>query len=200
MKKQHWVDRKTTCAAVSIVLSLVACAKSFDMSGERLTPLGPEWGVVIGSVLVKSLTSENENSLPAADINYAFKIVQSSSGDPHGTSPYAEQYGLQVKTGEERTFVSRLRTGRYLVKHFSQERLTGIGGDLDLVIESKAGEVRYVGRLLVEVPERALRGKAYRFSIENAREATLARLPTAHAELTAQVVDAPMRLRERSAP
>jgi hypothetical protein len=186
---------------MSIALSLVACAKSFDMSGDRLTPLGPEWGVVIGSVLVKQAKLADKSTKSDADMpTYEFDIVQSQPGDPEGESPYAERYHLQAKVGEERMFISRLRTGRYLVKNFAKEGITGTGGDLELIFDTMAGEVRYIGRLLVEVPQRVSRGKEYRFIVENAREGTLRKMSDRHAELAAQAVDAPMRSRESSAP
>jgi len=189
-------------AVLALVLSLAACAKSFDMSGERLTSVGPEWGIVIGSVLVKpvKLTEERDRSKDAAEATYEFDIVQSPPGDPDGESPYAERYHLEAKAGEERIFVSRLRTGRYLVKNFAQERIIGTGGDLGLVFDSMAGEVRYIGRLLVEVPERVSRGKPYRFTVENAREATLTGISSEHKELARQAVDNPLRSREQPIP
>ena len=188
--------------ALVLMISLVACAKSFDMSSERLTPLGPEWGIVIGSVLVKPVKPADESgkTRSAADMTFAFDIVQSQPGDPEGETPYAERYRLESKAGEERLFISRLRTGRYLIKGFAQDGLAGKGGDLDLVFDSMAGEVRYLGRLLVEIPERPSRGKAYRFTVENAREETLTKVAGRHPALATQVVDVPMRLREQPAP
>jgi hypothetical protein len=185
-----------------LALSLAACAKSFDMSDERLSPLGPEWGVVIGSVLVKpvKLSSENGKSGDASDTTYEFDIVQSQPGDPEGETPYAERYRLQSKAGEERVFISRLRTGRYMMRSFAQDRMAGKGGDLGIVFDSMAGEVRYVGRLLVEVPQRVSRGKEYRFTVENRREKTLTKIAEQHPDLAKQAVDVPMRPREEPAP
>ena len=195
------MDHNKIWTTLLIALSLAACAKSFDMSDERLTPLGPEWGVVIGSVLVKpvKLADETPKSRDAADMVYEFDIVQSPPGDPDGESPYAERYRLEAKAGEERIFLSRLRTGRYLVKSFSQQRITGIGGDVGLTFESMAGEVRYVGRLLIEVPQRVSRGKEYRYTVENAREAALTHVPARHADLAMRAIDAPMRPRAEEA-
>jgi hypothetical protein len=181
--------------AFLLTLSLAACTKSFDMSNERLTPLSPEWGVVIGSVLVKPLKQADDTgkSRDAADTTFAFDIVQSQPGDVEGESPYAERYRLESKAGEERVFISRLRTGRYMIRSFAQDRIAGKGGDLGLVFDCMAGEVRYLGRLLVEVPQRVTRGKEYRFTVENAREATLMKVAGPHPELAKQAVDAPMR-------
>jgi hypothetical protein len=198
MNERRWLHRRTTWMAISIVLSLVACAKSFDMSAERLTPLGSESGIVIGSVLVKA-ADDNPKSGDAADMTYQFDIVQSLPGSPDG-SPNAKRYRLEARAGEERTFVSSLREGPYLFKSFAQERIVGVGGDLGLVFESRAGEIRYIGRLVVEVPQRVSRGKEYRFTVENARASTLTQISVRHPELAKQAVDAPMRTRERLAP
>lgn len=186
MKHRH---HRWTVAAIA--LALTACAKSFDMSGERLTPLGPEWGIVIGSVLVKAADD--------SDMTYQFDIVQSLPGSPDG-GPNSKRYRLGAKAGEERTFVSSLREGKYLFKSFAQEKIVGVGGDLGLVFESMAGEIRYIGRLVVEVPQRVSRGKEYRFTVENARASTLTQISNRHPELARQAVDAPMRTREQSAP
>ena len=176
-------------------LSVVACAKSFDMSDERLTPLGPEWGVVIGSVLVKpaKLPNESGKARDAADMTYEFEIVQIQPGDPEGESPYAERYRLESKAGEERVFISRLRTGTYSIRSFAQGGIAGKGGDLGLVFDCMAGEVRYLGRLLVEVPQRLSRGKEYRYAVENARDRTLTNIAVRHPDLAAKAVDAPIR-------
>ena len=187
---------------LAIGMSVVACAKSFDMSSERLTPVGPEWGIVIGSVLVKpaKVSDESGKSRDAAEATYEFDIVQSQPGDPEGESPYAERYRLDSKAGEERVFISRLRSGRYMIRSFAQDRIAGKGGDLGLVFDSMAGEVRYIGRLVVEVPQRVSRGKEYRYMVENAREATVTKIVGAQPELAKRVVDAPMRLLEQEAP
>jgi hypothetical protein len=192
------MNRTPFWMALMTTLSMAACAKSFDMSGEQLTPLGPEWGVVIGSVLIKPVrTADDKKKAPdPAEMSYELEIVQSPPGDPDGESPYAERYRLDAKTGEERMFISRLRTGRYLFKNFGQDRVVGTGGDLDLVFETMAGEVHYIGRLVLEVPQRASRGKEYRFAVENSREATLAHITGRHPDLAQQAIDAPMRSRE----
>lgn len=194
--------RTSILAAIGIAISLVSCSTSFDMSGERLTALGPEWGVVIGSVLVKpvKVAGEDDKRRDAADTTYEFDIVQSPPGDPDGESPYSERYRLDAKAGEERIFISRLRSGRYLMKTFSKDNMMGIGGDLDLLFDSMAGEVRYIGRVLVEIPQRVSRGKGYRFTVENARESTLAQVSHDHPDLAQRAVDFPMRVRERPEP
>ena len=198
------VRRVTAIAmtSVAVLFGLASCTTSFDMSGERITPPGPEWGVVIGSVLVqpeKVASGKNATGRDVSGSSYEFDIVRIQPGDPNGEGPYVEQYRLDAKAGEERIFISRLRSGQFLIRSFHEEGMTGLGGELDLVFASMAGEIRYIGRVLVEIPQRVSRGKGYRFTVENAREPTLAQVSQQHADLTKDVVDQPMQARERPA-
>lgn len=188
---------------VAALFALASCAKSLDMSGERITKPGPEWGVVIGSVLVQPETIASGKKAAgrnAADATYVFDFVQIQPADPDGEAPYAEWYRLDAKAGEERIFISRLRPGQYLIRRFHQAAVAGLGGELDVVFDTAPGEIRYIGRVRVEIPQRVSSGKAYRFTVENAREATLAQVSTRHGDLTEAAVDGPMYVRARAAP
>jgi hypothetical protein len=200
-----WRATAIAMISVAVLFGLASCTAPFDMSNEHLTPPGPEWGLVIGSVLVQP-----EKGVPGQDVighdaagpgsSYQFNIVRIQPGDPKGESPYVEQYRLNAKAGEERVFISRLRSGQFLFRSFEEEGTTGLGGELDLVFTSMAGEIRYIGRVLVKIPERISKGNRYRFTVENAREPTLAEVSRQHADLTKDVVDEPMQARERPGP
>ena len=177
---------------------LISCTTPFDMSDERITAPGPDWGVVIGSVLVRPVEMASDKNAAGRDVldsSYEFDIVPIQPGDPNGEGPYVKQYRLDAKGGEERIFIARLRSGQYLIRRFHEEKLTGLGGELDLVFASMAGEVRYIGRVVVEIPRRISKGKDYRFTVENAREPTLAKVSTQHPELTKDAVNIPMQAR-----
>ena len=197
--------RRATAIAmtsVAVLFGSASCTTPLDMSGERITPPGPAWGVVIGSVLVQSekvASDEHATGHNVSGSSYEFDIVRIQPGDPNGEGPYVEKYRLDAKSGEERIFISRLRSGQYLIRSFRDEEVTGLGGELDLVFASMAGEIRYIGRVLVEIPQRLSRGKGYRFTVENAREPTLAQVSQQHADLTKAVVDEPMQARGRPA-
>ena len=197
-----WRATAITMTSVAVLFGLASCTTSFDMSGERITSPGPEWGVVIGSVLVqpeKVASGKNATGRDVSGSFYEFDIVRIQPGDPNGGGPYVEQYRLDAKAGEERIFISRLRSGQFLIKSFHEEGMIGLGGELDLVFASMAGEIRYIGRVLVEIPQRVSRGKGYRFTVENAREPTLAQVSQQYADLTKAVVDEPMQARGRPA-
>lgn len=188
---------------IAALFALASCATPFDMSAERVALPGPEWGVVIGSVLVQPETdslSKNATGRDASRVFYEFDIVQIQPADPDGTGPYAQRYRLDAKAGEERIFISRMRPGQYLIREFHEEGVVGLGGKLDVVFAVTPGEIRYIGRRRVEIPRRVSSGKAYRFAVENAREATLAQVSKQHAKLTRAAVDGPMQARLRAAP
>ena len=173
------------------------------MSGDPLAPPGPEWGLVIGSVLVQPEKDASGNDTKGRDVfgsSYEFAIVHIQPGDPNGEHPYAQQFRLDATAGEERIFISSLRPGEYLIKTFKEDAVRGLGGELGLVFASEAGEVRYIGRVRVEIPDRISKGKGYRFTVENAREATLEQVSRRHAVLMKNVQDKPMHSRERLVP
>jgi hypothetical protein len=175
--------------------TVVSCAASLDMSDERIASPGPEWGVVMGSVLVRPERSAPKSA--ATDDRFAayeFEVVQIQPGDPNGERAYADRYELEAVAGQERHFLSRLRPGQYLIKNFHRSGVTGTGGDLNLLFESRPGEVRYVGRVLVELPQRLSSGNEYRFAVEDGREGTLERF-SKHGDLTNQAVTVPMSIR-----
>jgi hypothetical protein len=185
------------------LFALASCATQFDMSGQRFARPGPEWGVVIGSVVVQperlpSVKPATERE--ASSASYEFDIAQIQLSDPDGTGAYAKQYRLNTKAGEERTFISRLPPGQYLIREFHEDGVVGLAGELDLFFTVAPGEIRYIGRVRVEIPRRTSSGKPYRFAIENAREATLGLASKQHPELTTAVVDGPLQVRMDPAP
>jgi hypothetical protein len=183
---------------LALLFGLVSCTTSFDMSDERIIAPGPDWGVVIGSVLVRPeepAPGKNATGRDVFNSSFEFDIVPIQPGDPSGEGPYVKQYRLDAKGGEERIFIARLRSGQYLIRRFHQEGLTGLGGELDLIFASMAGEVRYVGRVVVEIPRRISKGKDYRFTVENAREPTLAQVSAKRPDLIKDAVNIPMQVR-----
>ncbi len=184
------------------LLALAGCATpSLDMSGGRIEPAGPDGGVVIGSVLVQA-EQEPPNSWfnrlfgrKAAGFVYDFEIVKIGGHDPEGVPPYADRYELDAKPGEERIFVARLPIGTYLFKTFRHEGLSAMGGDLGLTFSVAPDATRYIGRLFLEVPRRVTMGVPFTYTVQDARDATLAAVHKQHPDVGQQAVDAPMQAR-----
>jgi len=181
---------------LACLLTSTSCASSLDMSGARIAVPGVEWGVVVGSVLIEPERSKKPPDTQAlSEEIFVLDVVQIQPGDPEGTRPYADEYELTAKGGEEKLFVSRLRPGRYLIRSFQASGLVGLGGDLNVVFTAEPGAVRYVGRLHIVVPSRLSEDRPYRFTLEKAQQADLARLAVRYPDLANVVREGSMELR-----
>ena len=193
-------DAALWCSRIFLVgclLVATSCAKSLDMSGNRIAVPGNEWGVVVGSVVVDPEKPERPTNIqPLANETFILNVVQIQPGDPEGLSPYADQYELTTKAGENKLFISRLRPGRYLIRSFQSSGFVGLGGDIKAVFTVEPAEVRYIGRLHIMVPRYLSHDRPYRFTLQNAQQADVAKLATSHPDLADAVRDAPMELRE----
>lgn len=181
---------------VACLLFSISCAKSLDMSGDRIAVPGNEWGVVVGSVAIEPDKPERPSTIqPLATETFILEVVQIQPGDPEGTRPYAEQYELTAKAGEDKLFVSRLRPGRYLIRSFQASGFMGLGGDIKAVFTVEPGVVHYIGRLHIMVPRYLSHDRPYRFTLQNAQQADVAKLAASHPDLANVVREAPMELR-----
>lgn len=196
--------RYTMMWTVSLLLvqaGLMSCAAQLDMSAKRVNPPDEDWGIVIGSFLVAPETagSEPKSGHDASERLYVFDIIQLRSGDAgnYFTTP---KYRLEVKPGEERIFVSRLRPGSYLIRNFHEEGIVRLEGEVGGVFTVRSNEVHYIGRLRVTLPGWTAKGKAYRVVVENDRESTLGEVSKVYPDLVATVVNAPVQIGEPAAP
>ncbi|MBX3329635.1 MAG: hypothetical protein KF722_04480 [Nitrospira sp.] len=181
---------------VACLLVSTSCAKSLDMSGDRIAVPGNEWGVVVGSVEIEAEMPEKPATIqPLANETFILNVVQIQPGDPEGLSPYADTYELTTKAGEDKLFVSRLRPGRYLIRSFQASGFMGLGGDIKAEFTVEPGAVRYIGRLHITVPRYLSQDRPYRFTLKNAQQADLAKLTERHPDLANDMREAPMELR-----
>lgn len=188
--------------AIGLLLLAGCSTTSLDMSDRPIEPPGPGWGIVVGSVLVEAEDDPPDSwwnrtfGRNAEGFTYEFQIVRIEWTDRKGGShPYAEQYRLEVKPKVERTFVSRLPVGNYLIKTFRHEGLSAIGGDLEVKFTVEPGRTQYLGRLILDVPRRVSFGTPYTFRIANARDTAVAALRQRYPALAQEVVDSPMQAR-----
>ncbi len=205
MKTRAHAGLRTHAAVLllaSLVWSLASCASSLDMSQERIAAPGPEWGIVIGSVLVRQERTGSSSNIAAgaSSTMYEFDVVQTQPADPNGEGPYASRYHVEAMAGQDRPFLARLRPGHYLMKNFHRTGMSGTGGDLNLVFESQSGRVVYVGQVVVDVPPQLSHGMEYHFSVQDTHDTTFAQLAPQHGHLTQQAVTAPMQIRPAGTP
>ncbi|MBA5865472.1 MAG: hypothetical protein GDA67_02115 [Nitrospira sp. CR1.3] len=182
------------------LLVLAGCATpSFDMSDGSIEPVGPDGGIVIGSVLVQA-DQESPDSWynqwfgrKAAGFTYDFEIVRAQTIDPDKAGRYADRYELDAKPKEERIFVARVAAGNYLIRTFRHEGMSAMGGQLDVRFSVAPGKTHYIGRLILDVPRRVTLGSPYTYKVEDARETTLAVVQKRQPGLAQNVVNAPMQ-------
>ena len=166
------------------------------MSGDRIAVPGIEWGVVVGSVEIEPEKPERPSNIqPLANETFILDVVQIQPGDPEGLRPYADTYELTTKAGEDKLFVSRLRPGRYLIRSFQASGFVGLGGDIKAMFTVEPGAVRYIGRLHILIPRYLSHDRPYRFTLENAQQADVAKLTKSHPDLANVIHEAPMELR-----
>ena len=187
-------SRRFVLAACLLVST--SCAKSLDMSGDRIAVPGNAWGVVVGSVKIEPEKPERPSTIqPLANETFILNVVQIQPGDPEGLSPYADTYELTTKADEHKLFVSRLRPGRYLIRSFQASGYMGLGGDINAVFTVEPGAVRYIGRLHIMIPRHLSHDRPYRFTLENAQQADVAKLTEGHPDLASTMHEASMELR-----
>jgi hypothetical protein len=188
------------CCAWSIgVLFLAGCGTpSFDISDRSIKPPGPDYGLVIGSVLVEA-DSEPPNSWlntvfgrKAAGFTYDFEIVRTGTIDGTIISGDTERYELDVKPKEERLFVARLPVGTYRIKTFRHEGFSAMGGELRICFTVTPKMTKYIGRLVLDVPRRVTLGSPFTYRIDDAHDTTLDKIREQHPDLGPDVVIAPM--------
>lgn len=191
------------CVALFLVQAgLMSCAAQLDMSAKRVAASDDkDWGIVIGSFLVvpETVGSEPKSGHDASEMFYVFDVIQlpSDAAANYFTTP---KYRLEVKPGEERIFVSRLRPGSYLIRDFHEEGIVRLEGEVGGVFTVRSNEVHYIGRLRVILPGWTAKGKAYRVVVENDRESTLGEVSTVYPDLAAAAVNVPIQLGEPAAP
>jgi len=195
-------DARGFVVCLVALLALSGCTTpSLDMSGGRIEPAGPDGGVVIGSVLVQAEEEPPDSwfnrlfGRKAAGFVYDFDIVRIDAHDPEGAHPYADRYALDAKPGEERIFVARLPVGTYLFRAFRHEGLSAMGGELGLIFSVAPDVTRYIGRLFLEVPRRVTIGVPFTYTVQDARDATLAAVHKQYSDVGQQAVNAPMQAR-----
>jgi hypothetical protein len=181
---------------------LISCAAPLDMSAKRGAAPDEDWGIVIGSFVVSlvATAAEKKAGRDAAELLYVFDIIQLPPGDAGGNYFTTPKYRLEVKPGQERIFVSRLRPGSYLIRDFHEEGITGLEGEVGGTFTVLSKETRYIGRLRVVLPEWTAKGKAYRFFVENDRDSTLEEVSKVYPNLAKTAVNAPMQIGVAAAP
>jgi len=150
--------------------------------GERITPPGPNgaWSSAQCWCNRKGASDEHatDTTSPALPMN---STSCGSTRRPQRRSPYVEKYRLDAKSGEERISSPGCDQDS-ISSELSREGVTGLGGELDLSLP--VWRARFVtSDACLWNSSATLQGESYRFTVENAREPTLAQVSHQHADL-----------------
>jgi len=154
----------TLAGVLAVALLLCGCATSHPLiAGPSQThDLGPGESIVFGSVRVEIAPGGERLGRRAADFNYGLTGCADAWVQPLSIKGLLgwrclEPWELAVSPGEERTFVVRLATGYHDVGGLRAIRTwTFLGGEFNIVgsYRTTPGEVTYIGRLVLVLPER----------------------------------------------
>ena len=155
---------RTLAGVLAVALLMCGCATSHPLIADpsQTHDLGPGESIVFGSVRVEIAPGGERLGPRAADFNYGLTGCADAWVQPLSIKGMlgwrcVEPWELAVSPGEERTFVVRLATGYHDVgglRAIPTWRFSG--GEFDIVASYRttSGEVTYIGRLVLVLPER----------------------------------------------
>jgi hypothetical protein len=163
--------RRTLAGVLAVALLMCGCTTSHPLNADpsQVRDLGRDEGIVFGSLLVEIATDvEKSESFwqkvldgrpgPQAT-DFSYRLTMPGPRPEIDLSLSREEWELLVSPGEEHTFVARLPSGLQYVgglqavyKSFWQTSQ----GEYDIVASFRvtSGEVTYIGRLVLVLPER----------------------------------------------
>ncbi len=151
--------RRTLAGALAVALLMSGCTIShpLNMDPSQVHDLGLYEGIVFGSLRVDIAFSEGEGrgileGRRAAGFSYHLTMQEPR---PYiDLRVFPKEWELLVSPGEERTFVARLPAGYNYVGGLRPKPF--FSGEFDILASFRvtSGEVTYIGRLVLVLPER----------------------------------------------
>ena len=157
--------RLAPIALVAIVMC--ACATEMKMTAPDLRDLGPDEGLVLGSVRIqggKDLLGRTGWELQA----------EKAGG---GLFSWAPVYALHAsRDGDEEAFLTRMPAGSYHFFKLAQHGFSTFEAQMDVRFDVQAGKTVYVGRLVIEFPPGLITvGRRLHPRVEDAGQASVDR-------------------------
>ncbi len=160
------IEGLRTLAVLAVALLMCGCTTSHPLNVDpsQLHDLGPDEGIVFGSLLVEIAPEGGRFGRRAAGSDYRLTIspargsvLLTPSAIIREELRVDQQWELLVSPGEERTFVARLPSG---YQNVGVLRLTSksfwAGGEFNIQARFRVQgrSVTYIGRLVLVLPER----------------------------------------------
>ena len=175
---------------ISCVVMLSGCA-SMVSSKEELQSLGENEGIVVGSVLLTAPKGDaNESGWAFLKGKKASESEYSVSFSEIGSNPFKTNYTVLATPGKEEVFIKKLPAGSYNIDAIT---LSGfLAPQLRLALffnfNVKPRQTSYIGKLVVDFPDRLTAGSPVRVDILDAQQETIEKLRGEHPSIVPNTV------------
>lgn len=180
-------------AAMATSVALLSACASMVSSKEELQSVRDTEGVVYGSFLINVEKSEEAHTgwsflqgQKAGDATYAVLISQS------GFNPL--NYIINAAPEKEQTFIKKLPAGDYRIHKIEKQGFTNLELNLDVTFKVTPKQTTYIGKLVVQFPERIRAGSPVRMNVGDAQQATTDALKAEHGQSLSGAVKALMEI------
>ena len=164
------IEGLRTLAVLAIALLMSACTTThpLNVDSSQVHDLGPDEGIVFGSLRVEIAQEGGGFGRRAAGFSYRLTISgpepwKSEIPTPSGIvrevlqNTFTEEWDLLVSPGEDRTFVARLPSGYQnvgVLRPTSKSLWAGGEFNIQARFRVEGRSVTYIGRLVLVLPER----------------------------------------------
>ena len=175
----------------ALALTLLCGCAAMTSSKEELQTLGPNEGVIVGSVLLTAAKGDGDESgwaffkgRKAGELEYSLSVSEI------GFNPLKTTYRLPARPGKEEVFIRKLPAGSYNMDSISPSGFLAPQLSLTLAIHFivKPRQTSYIGKLVVEFPDRITAGSPVRVAILDAQQETLESLKGEHPSIVSNTV------------
>lgn len=190
MPRRHGVSQSAIYLTALALFLLSGCA-SMTSSKEELQSLGENEGIVVGSVLLTAAKGDAEESgwaflkgRKAGELEYSVLISET------GFNPLKTNYSVPATPGKEEMFVKKLPAGSYNMNELRPSGLLAPQLRLTLAINFnvRPRQTSYIGKLVVNFPDRITVGSAVRVEILDAQVETIEKLRGEHPSVVSNTV------------
>jgi hypothetical protein len=174
-------------AALIALASMAGCVSTMVSTREDLQSLSESEGVVFGSILVTVEKQPERESLAGG--LFAGLMAEKMDWSVHiwetGMNPLKTSYSVVAKPGKEEIFIKKLPVGTYRIDRI--EHLFGGSNPYDGLDFSVAAhfsvkprQVSYIGKIVVDFPNRVRVGSPVQIRILDAQDETIEKLRAVH--------------------
>lgn len=191
------ISRISECIARSLLLFasllIAGCASPMVSTKEELQSVSANEGVVIGSILfIVAEGPKDESAWAFLKGRKADDVEWTVIFGEVGFQPFATTYSISVKPGKEENFIKKLPPGNYNIQRAIPAGLFGLNSNqyvsLDIYFKVEPQQTSYIGKLVVNVPDRIMLGSRVRAAISDSQEETVAKLRSEYPSVVGNTV------------